>query len=337
MTHGGDIYSRKVELDFSANINPLGMPSGVREALTARIGEFEAYPDANCTALRSALAEREGVDIENIVCGNGASDLIYRLAHVVKAEKALVAAPTFSEYEKAFIEAGTEVSRFYLSEDGGFRLGHEINRFIPPRGAVFLASPNNPDGGLIADEVLEGVIERCRAEGALLILDQCFADFTENGPCRLRPPVAIKAFTKIYAMAGLRLGYLVCAEKELAKKLADYGPCWNVSTPAQIAGLAALSDKTFIPKTRELIARERSFLQMALKELGFKVFPSEGNFLLFKGDKGLDSRLLRRGIAIRCCGDYHGLSDRFYRIAVRSRAENERLVAAIGEILREEK
>lgn len=336
MSHGGDVYSREVELDFSANINPLGMPRAARAALR-RFREFERYPDAHCRALRRALAERERVKPENIVCGNGASDLIYRLAHVLGPKRALVTAPAFSEYEKALLEAGAEVERRRLSEENGFCLDAGIIGRVPRGGAVFLASPNNPDGGLIAEDLLEAIIEKCREEGAALVLDECFADFVPPRPRRQRPPIVIKAFTKIYAMAGLRLGYLVCADAELAAKISDYGPCWSVSAPAQAAALAALGENGYIEKTRRFIERERDFLFSALTGLGLSVFPSWANFLLFKGPLGLAEALLARKIAVRSCADYHGLGPEFYRTAVRTRAENRRLVAAIGDILKEGK
>ncbi len=337
MTHGGDVYSVDVELDFSANINPLGMPASVRSALRAGARSFERYPDPKCRALRRALAEREGVAPENIVCGNGASDLIYRLAHVLSPQKALVTAPAFSEYEKAMLEAGSKVERFYLSAENDFRLDEGITERIPARGAVILASPNNPDGGLIDGALLGKVIAKCREKGAALILDQCFADFARARADIPRPPFALKAFTKIYAMAGLRLGYLICEDASLAEKIAAYGPCWSVSAPAQLAGLAALKEKTFIPRTRRFVRREREFLSASLAGLGLKTFPSEANYLLFKGPEGLRAALLRRRISIRCCSDYYGLGPQFYRAAVRLRAENETLVGAIKEILSEEK
>ncbi len=337
MTHGGDIYSGEVELDFSANINPLGMPAKVRSSLKADIRSFGVYPDPRCRALRRALAEKEGVGPENIVCGSGASDLIYRLAHVLRPKRALVAAPAFSEYEKALTEAGAKVSRFYLREKNCFRLDESITEYIPERGAVFLASPNNPDGGMIGEELLKKLISKCEEKRAVLVLDQCFADFARVAPNLPRPPVAVKAFTKIYAMAGLRLGYLICEDISLAERIAGYGPCWSVSVPAQTAGLAALKEKTFVPRTRRYICREREFLSEALAELGLKAFPSEANYILFKGPTGLGEALLRRKILIRGCSDYHGLGPEFYRIAVRTMAENERLIGAIKELLSEEK
>ncbi len=334
MSHGGDIYSREISLDFSANINPLGMPEAAQDALRAHIADFEAYPDPNCRALRRALAEKEGVGPENIVCGNGAADVIYRLAAAIRPETVLVTAPTFSEYEKAALEAGAEICRYHLREEAGFRTDAGILERIPPRGAVFLASPNNPDGGILDEGLLKRIDERCRRLGTVLILDGCFGDFAET-PLRIRPQVVIKAFTKNYAMAGLRLGYAVCEDRILAEKTAARGPCWSVSTPAQIAGLAALGDGDFILRTRRLVARERGFLSAALEGLGFKVYPSKANFLLFRGPVGLDEALLQRKIAIRCCSDYHGLGPEYYRAAVRTREENQRLIDAVSEILRE--
>lgn len=330
--HGGDIYSRDIRLDFSANINPLGMPESARKALAESIPDFEAYPDPRCAALKRALAKKEGVGEESIVCGSGAADLIHRLAHLLKPERALITAPCFSEYEKALTEAGARVERFYLSEDKNFRLDERILEMIPPRGALFLGCPNNPDGGIADAGLTKKIIERCREKETYFILDECFSDFAEGMGDYPKPPIILKAFTKIYAMAGLRLGYLLCEDKNLAERLSDFGACWSVSTPAQIAGLAALGEEGFIERSVRLIARERKYLFSKLSEAGLEPFPSEANFILFKGPLGLDEKLLAKKIAIRPCGDYPGLRAGFYRTAVRTRAENDRLLDAIAQL-----
>lgn len=327
--HGGDIYSREIKYDFSANINPLGMPERVRAALRNGVDSFEHYPDVRCSALKAAIARRECTGPENIVCGNGAADIIYRLVYALRPRRALVTAPAFSEYEKALGEVGCQVRRFMLSENEDFRLGENIIDEIKDLDMVFICSPNNPTGAVVDNELMKKIAEKCRENNIYLVIDRCFEDFVLGGE-RMIPHndkvIVLKAFTKIYAMAGLRLGYALCS---IAGRLESCGQCWSVSVPAQIAGAAALEEADYPRRTAELIAAERAYLTRELSRLGFRVFPSEVNFILFRCDLPLDRELLMEGIAIRSCENFVGLGPGYFRIAVRTREENEILINAI--------
>lgn len=335
--HGGDIYTREVELDFSANLNPLGIPEAVRTAAAG--ADFTHYPDTRCTALVHALSAYEGVPAENIVCGNGAADVIYRIVGALRPKRALLCAPTFSEYEKALAERDCAVSYHKLREEDGFALTEDILPEITAVDMLFLCSPNNPVGNVIEPRLLERIIGKCRECGTVAVVDECFLDFTENGFSAknfLFPNViVIKAFTKICAMAGLRMGYALFGDEQCALSVRECGQPWSVSTPAQAAGVAAasvLSETDFLARTRSAVSRERVFLAGELSRLGFEVFPSSANFLLFKGAENLAEALLERGIAIRSCRDYRGLDERFFRIAVRTHEENQRLTKALSDI-----
>lgn len=336
--HGGDVYSREVKLDFSANLNPLGIPEAVRAAAAG--ADFTHYPDTRCMALVHALSAYEGVPAENIVCGNGAADVIYRIVGALRPKRALLCAPTFSEYEKALVERDCAVSYHILREEDGFALSENI---LPEISAgvdmLFLCSPNNPVGNVIEPRLLERIIGKCRECGVIIVVDECFLDFTANGfsakNCLFPNVIVIKAFTKICAMAGLRLGYALFGDERCAHSVRECGQPWSVSAPAQAAGVAAarvLSETDFLARTRALIAEERDFLEGELARLGFEVFPSSANFLLFKGAENLAAALLERGIAIRSCRDYRGLDEHFFRIAVRTHEENERLTKALSDI-----
>lgn len=336
-THGGDIYSREVELDFSANLNPLGIPEAVRAA--AAFADCEHYPDPRCAALSRAISEYEKIPTENIVCANGAADVIYRIVGAFRPKRALVCAPTFSEYEKALGEWGCAVSHHFLCEKNGFALAEDI---LPKISAgvdmLFLCSPNNPVGNVIEPRILERVLRKCRDAGTVAVVDECFLDFVENGFSAKNflseNVVVIKAFTKICAMAGLRLGYALFGESRRAAAVRDCGQPWSVSAPAQSAGVAAvsvLSGTDFLGRTRALISEERGFLAGELTRLGIEVFPSSANFLLLKSAENLAQILIKRGIAVRRCSDYLGLGEQFFRIAVRTHKENERLISALTE------
>lgn len=338
--HGGDIYSRPgIRLDFSANLNPLGMPPGVRQALMDGLDDFQRYPDPQCRALRSALAEKHSVDQEQLLLGNGAADLIMRICACLKPGLALVTAPTFSEYERAVLVHGGQVQHHLLDAGAEFDLDEGILPAIQPGvNLVFLCSPNNPTGRLISTDLLLRVLRRCQEVDALLVLDECFIDFTEGQSLIPRldehPQLLIlRAFTKMYAMAGLRLGYLLCSDRALLQRIGSFGATWSVSGPAQVAGLAALKTQGWVERTRSLVCEERAFMTDALLQLGLEVLPAAANYLLMHSPHPLYQGLLRQGILVRDCGNYTGLSHRNIRIGLKTRAENQLLLQAIREML----
>ncbi len=342
--HGGEIYDKKVYLDFSVNTNPLGLPEGVRKALISQTDSFARYPDNRCGGLTKAIAEYEKVSRDFIICGNGASDLIYRLCYALKPKRAMITAPAFSEYEKALREAGSEVVYCCLEEQEEFRvtgrLGGQLNKQLD---VLFLCNPNNPVGNLISPGLLEDVMEQCLRHHIFLVMDECFMDFTEKEKTHsLKKYVAdndgiflLKAFTKQYAMAGLRLGYGICSDKRLLELMHGTGPSWNVSVPAQLAGIEALKEETYRIRTRELIGREREYLCQSLENLGLKVFKPTANYIFFKGRDSLYDALLARGILVRHCDNYNRLNKEFYRIAVKKHEENVILIQEIEECLKE--
>ncbi len=341
--HGGDVYGGGITLDFSANINPLGTPAGVREAAARALREMHRYPDPYCRRLVAAIAAFEQLPEDYILCGNGASELIYACCAALGPTLAAEAAPTFAEYALALESRGCRVERYLLRRENDFTLDEGFVSFLKEKKpeAVFLCTPNNPTGRLLPMPLLEQLLQRCAAWGARVFLDECFLDLTENGVSAksllaAHPELLIlKAFTKSYGMAGLRLGYCLCADGGLLAKMARLTPPWNVSAPAQAAGEAALAEGDFLEKTRRLIARERRWLTRELEALGLWVCPSQANFLLLQGPPGLSAALRQRGIAIRDCGNYHGLEKGWYRIAVRLPEENQRLITAIRQFCKE--
>jgi threonine-phosphate decarboxylase len=339
--HGGDIYSKNVIYDFSANINPLGMPESVKTAIIDHIEEYEHYPDINCTQLCDEIAAHENTDSGNILCGNGAADLIYRIVRTVKPQKALIPIPSFSEYEKALSSIGCETEYFFMNEGDNFRLNSNILDRLDGIDMLILCSPNNPTGNIIDRELLRRISEKCRLNNILLVIDECFMDFVQNSDiyrmsAAEKHIIILKAFTKIYAMAGLRLGYIICSDRELLKRVAECGQCWSVSVPAQITGIAALSEQEYVEKTVQIISKERKYLTEQLEKSGFRVFPSDANFILFRCNLPLDELLMQKHISIRNCSNYRGLDGGYFRIAVRTHAENQILINAIENIKKSE-
>lgn len=218
--HGGDVYgTADAALDFSVNVNPLGMPNGVKHALISHAAEYARYPDPKCRVLCAALADRHGLMPEQVLCGNGAADLIFRIAACFRPKRALVPAPAFSEYERAVTAFGGIMQEHLLSEANGFALTEEFLKDITPEtGLVFLCTPNNPTGRLIDPDLIRNIADACRKNGAILVLDECFIGFTEGKSMAQELGnypnlIILSAFTKLYAMAGLPVGISACGER----------------------------------------------------------------------------------------------------------------------------
>lgn len=345
-THGGDWAGYEMEygalpLDFSANTSPLGLPAGVKAAVIGSLEYAERYPDPRCRELTARLAAHYGVVPESILCGNGAADLIDRLALALQPQNALVTAPTFGEYAVALERVGCQVQAFPLRQENGFHLTDDFLDWISPEtDVVFLCEPNNPTGITTPRPLLERVLKRCRETGTLLVVDECFGDFLNRPEAHTVVPLLaehlliLKAFTKFYAMAGLRLGYCLSSNHALLEAMAQAGQPWPVSTPAQAAGVAALEETDYARRLRELILTQRPWLAERLTALGCSVVPGEANYLLFFCPvPELEAKLRRRGILIRNCANYMGLCPGWYRVAVRTEPENRRLVSALSEVI----
>ena len=345
LIHGGDVYSARQKmkqepLDFSANINPMGMPPGAVRAAADALQQCTQYPDPLCRELRAALAAYEGIPAEQIVCGNGAADLIFRIVAATHPRRALLLAPTFAEYEQALRAMDCSIAYFPLQESEGFVLPEAfLQQLTPEINLLFLCNPNNPTGRTVSPALLQEIWKRCEEAGILLVVDECFNEFLEHpeqntlkGVLKTGAnSVILKAFTKSFAMPGLRLGYGLCGNRDLAERIFSCGQPWGVSIPAQAAGVAALQEQGYLERMRRLIQTERRWLSENLARLGLCVFPSEANYILFRTETEipLRERMEQRGVLIRACGNYRGLDNRYYRIAVRGHGENERLIAAL--------
>ncbi|MCI9391393.1 MAG: aminotransferase class I/II-fold pyridoxal phosphate-dependent enzyme [Oscillospiraceae bacterium] len=341
--HGGDVYGRPVTLDVSVNTNPLGPPPGVVRAVVDAAQLLDRYPDPHCRRLVAALADREGVPEEAILCGAGAAELIFSFCAALRPRTALELAPTFSEYAAALAAAGCRVERCALEEEQGFALTEKLLEELERKSCevVFLCNPNNPTGRLIPPALLESILALCERRGGWLFVDECFLELSDGGRGTSLAPLLrpgrrlflLRAFTKSYAMAGLRLGYCLCGEGALLERMGRQTQPWNVSVPAQAAGLAALGEEAYLRESRALIQSERRYLREGLEALGLTVCSSQANYLLVKSPAELSGPLLDRGILIRDCANYRGLGPGWYRTAVRRREENRTLLNALGEIL----
>lgn len=350
--HGGNIYDGTITLDCSVNLNPLGIPGEVKKALEASLALADTYPDPESTALREALSLRLGIPKQQILAGNGASELIPAIVRAVHPLRALLPAPCFSGYERAFRACGITPSFFPLSWERGFLPGGEfldaIDKARPD--LVFLTNPENPSGALLARDLVLAAADRLAPFGGILVCDECFLALSGRTEasvlqepedfCKRPNLVMLNAFTKTYAIPGIRLGIAAFSDPALAENVSLQLPEWNLSIPAQAAGLACLQvPENYLETSVRLIRREREVLERSLTRLGARVCPSEANYLLFRWrdpDTDLYARCRALGILIRDCNDYRGLEQGDYRIAVRTSQENARLLASLREITAKE-
>ena len=345
--HGGDVYTACSKLgtsidelvDFSANINPFGIPEAVKEALSQAIEEAMHYPDAYCRALTELIATHHQTKEAYILCGNGAADLIFRLVYTLKPHKGQVCAPTFSEYELALRSMDAKVCYYHLKAEHDFKLDEAfIESLTPDLDILFLCNPNNPTGVTASKEFLIRVLDRCKRLNSICMVDECFNDFIEDAEALTLVPelenypnlVILKAFTKMYAIPGVRLGYALSSNTALLEGMYAAGQCWSVSSLAQAAGCAAIKETAFVTQTVTYIKHERKQMIAQLSKLGYKVYPSEANYILFHGKNiPLDKLLYEEGILIRNCDNYKGLDKGYFRVAVKQTAQNEKLMALI--------
>lgn len=338
--HGGDLYGHPGVLDFSANINPLGMPESVRRAAAEGVLQSEHYPDPQMRSLTRAYAEYHQIPDYQILFGNGAAELIRALPAAMSRmdgglENVSAVPPFFQEYAAAAEGAGCRLLSVTRQEVMGGAVPHR-------HALLFIGNPANPDGSGFRRETILRLAAHCPELS--ICVDESFLPFCMDAQEKTVLPYlfdytnlfVIRSFTKIYAMPGLRLGVLLSANAAVMQKVRSMLQPWTVSLPAQMAGEAALREKDFVRRTAEYVGQERAFLVSGLEALSFVdcVIPSPANFILFHvlepGPHALYDRLLEEGILIRDCASFAAAAGweetGWYRIAVRTRVENERLL-----------
>jgi threonine-phosphate decarboxylase len=323
-------------LDFSQNINPFGPPPEALDAARRALYEESGrYPDLHYTKLREALAWYLNVSPEIIIPTNGGAEALFLAAGAAGQGGALVLEPTFSEYAAAARASGMQVvRRLARRPDEGFRFDHAALEKLGGISVVFLCNPNNPTGDSLDYGEVLWVADRVREAGAILVVDEAFADFTPEISVSTMVGEGLwvaRSFTKFFAIPGLRLGCLLCEDAERVQRLQ---PSWPVNAVAAAAGIVAAGDSGFSEASVSEVARLRGNLFNALNDLHqLQPFAGAANFLLVRGPERLVGRLARRGLLVRGCGPFMGLGPGFFRVAVRGEAENARLISALREEL----
>ena len=294
--------------------------------------------------LREVLAKRHGIEPAEVLVGNGSTQLIYLLCAALRPRTALVIGPAFSEYSHALALVGANVRMLSLTEDSGFQFSTEklIDTWEKNCELLVLATPNSVTGQLIAKAQIEDIARLALVRKSFVVVDEAFIDFVEDQSVKMlvrNNPflIVLRSLTKYYALPGLRLGYLVGEAARVAQLAAHQEP-WSVNAPATSVALACLADADFAAKTERWLERERAFLFRGVARLhGLHPFPSRANFLLVKiGKHGVDALdlrvfLLRKKLLIRACNSFTDLGGDYFRVAVRQRKDNQRLLRALGE------
>ncbi len=344
--HGGNIHklarksglSSSEILDFSANINPLGPPESLRSIISRTVSDLVHYPDPYAAEFREMVAEYFNLPVDCIVAGNGTSELLFLLPLVLHAKRAVIPVPAYIDYHHACRSAGLEVSFFYLDEKDEFELSLErLEKELKAGDMVFLGQPNNPTGKLVDRDDLLAAAHR--HPDVFWIVDEAFAGFVHKyqSVAGIRDNIIVlSSLTKIFAIPGLRLGF-VSASQEISRKLTDILPPWTVNTLVQEVGSFFIrNEQGYLAESVDFIRAQRELLRENLSKLpGVTAYDGSANFLLCKIDarkntRNLADALLRKhGIAIRVCDNYEGLDNHFFRVAVRTEKENQRLVDAL--------
>ena len=378
--HGGNIYkifrekNIKEILDYSSNINPYGIPESLKKKITENLEVLERYPDPDYVELREKLANLNKVNLSDIILGNGATEIIFLFMKVINPKKILIVSPTFGEYERAV--KATEIPRdivslscsgdnknienkeieieyFELKESDDFKLniGNLKNELEKKYDLLIICNPNNPTGKFLKLAQTEEILKECNKYDTKLFIDEAFIEFLADGMKESiinteenkKNLFVTRAFTKFFAIPGLRLGYGMYFDKELEQKISEKKEPWSVNNIAEMAGLTVLDDTEYIEKTLKWITKEKIYMYEKLNEIsGIKVYETEVNFITGKIDEklfseGLNVKILRenmleQGILIRDASNFKFLDERFFRLAIKDRASNDRVIKAMKEI-----
>jgi len=355
-THGGNVYKVAQKqripveriMDFSASINPLGPPAAVLRAIRSALKQIVHYPDPDCRQLRQELAHQCGVDPDMILVGNGSTELIHLLPRALAIKSALIMGPTFEEYARALMEAGSSVQYVHARRTERFRppLIDVLRQFSAKQSkfdAVFLCNPNNPTGQVMNRLAVRKLAEVVDRRQGWLIVDEAFIDYCQEqsvvSMLSEHPRMMVlRSLTKFYAMPGLRIGYLVGASK-VVDQLKDRQPPWSVNSLAQEVSRAVLHDHAYATKSRTFMKSERSRLIRGLRSLsGLRVYSSAANFVLIELPASIcagevTDRLASEKLLVRDCSTLPGLTAQMIRVAIRTANENRQLLAALGACL----
>lgn len=354
--HGGNIRSasekykieRKKILDFSASINPIGLFPDVKKIINKNYKNLIHYPDPDYKDFKERLSQILHIPFQNILIGNGSIELIYLIINALKPENILIPIPSFTEYERSLKQSNAKISFLKSSEKNSFKIDPDkvINR-LNKKDMLIIGNPNNPTGTILKKDDLMRILKESIKRNVLLIIDEVFMDFIDEDESssmiyeaiKTQNLIIIRSLTKFYALPGLRIGYLI-AHGKLIKDLKKCQYPWSVNSLALEVGKEVITNSKYIELSKKYLIKEKKYLTAELDSIkNIQLIDGRANFLFCKlinnsiSSHKLFAILGRKGILIRDCSNFKGLNNKFFRIAVKKRAENKRLIAELKKVL----
>ena len=347
--HGGNIYKLKRDngievLDYSSNINPLGVPNSFKKAVIENFETLEKYPDIDYVELRTAIGDYNNCHIDNVVVGNGATEVLFLYMKAVKAKKVLIIAPTFAEYERAARAAGRDVKFFPLSKD--FSLNENmLLEFITDEDVVVMCNPNNPTGKFQNLEKIKKIADFLERKNKKLFIDEAFIEFVDNWKDKTafllkhKNVFILRALTKFFALPGVRLGYGLTYDEAILNEIKNIREPWSVNGVAEIAGKTMLLDTLYIHETENWIKKEKLWFYEELCKIdNIEVTPTETNFILVKllndNAKSFRKKMIENGVLVRDASNFMFLDESYIRLAIKDRKKNEQVLEALRRVLK---
>lgn len=346
--HGGNVYAFADKhhinvadiLDFSANINPLGLSESIKADMLMKNRIVGHYPDPDYVQLKTAIANFESVSCEQVIVGNGAIESLFILAEALREQHVVLQAPTFIEYERAFQKYGATIDYMPLNHED-FQIDFDALK-EKDTDVVVICNPNNPTGTLTVREKLIDYLSFAKARSIKVIIDEAFIDFTDDEMLNTLVPYlneyenlfVLKSLTKFFAMPGLRLGYLLTSNGEITDRIYRQRIPWTINVVAEQVAKISMKDTEYISATKAYIKRERQWMVEALKQIPYlKVFETQGNYIFFKSSlTSLDEKLAQHHIMIRNCSNYDNLNTGYFRVAIKEHDANMKLLKCMKEI-----
>ena len=352
--HGSDLekieqlYGIKKEeiTSFSANVNPLGISPLLKETLANHIDAITSYPDREYLSLRQCIADYVGADYENIIMGNGSTELISLFIQIEHPKKALIIGPTYSEYEREIALGGGTSLYYPLQEELDFALNvdHFTQQLNESLNLLVICNPNNPTSGAIPRKTMRKILDVCKQNDIFVMVDETYVEFADNYEEITSVPltafynniVILRGTSKFFAAPGLRLGYAVTGNRDFIKAINTRKNPWTINSLAVIAGELMFTDEDYIRKTKALISAERTRIyNMLQKSPDFKPYPASANFLLAKilkknvASQDLFDRTIRKGLMIRDCSTFPFLDQKYIRFCFMMPKDNDRLLSCL--------
>lgn len=346
MQHGGNIYGKHIAMDYSVNLNPLGIPEEILLAGEKASRRYGVYPDPAQEEVRRSIADLEMISPDAVLAGNGASELLLAVVRAVGPKRALLFEPVYGGYEYTLASVGCRI-RHVMTEAGTLPFGgeEEAKEAEEFPEIVFICDPSNPMGRNVDDKKLRGFLDRMNRRGTKVVLDESFllmSDKASDVSVRRRGALTgehgnlfiVRSLTKILASPGIRMGYVISAPENIAAVKRQL-PEWNLSATAEEAikaGCRLLKESAWIDQGLRVIREERAYLMREVSAMGFAVYESEAPYFCFRGPEGLYDALLKQGILIRDCANFRGLSKGIYRVAVKDHASNAAFCRKLREV-----